>query len=140
MEIEITKNIFLPKSFLGDFYVEKVEEINNQYKVTIYENPNNIPQGLLGKKTVLNGFCDKLELVDNLFKGELLFLTIYRRKWKEKGKTESFFNTYNLHKKGCKLTQEFGDFLKELTRQKRSELFASVKGLQSLWEENKLLV
>ena len=140
MEIELTEDLLLPTECKGFFKVEKLKKDKKGYRLIVKENKNQIPKDLEGKEVVLNGYCDMLELIDHTLKGELMYVEIYRRRWKEAGHTESFSNTYDLHHRGCKLTKGFGNFLKELTRKERSELFSSVKGLQSVWEENKLLV
>jgi len=138
--MELTKSFFLPEEYKEHFYVEDFLEIEDGYKLIIYEKSSNIPMELAGKKTVSNGFCNPVELIDHPLKSKLMYLEFYRRRWKEAGTDKSFSNSYELHPKGCKLTKGFGDFLKELTGQERSELFATVKGLESVWEENKLLV
>jgi hypothetical protein len=138
MELEFTKDMFLPDYIREDFTVEKLEKINKGYKLIVKERTEKIPKELKGKKSVLNGFLDPIKLVDHPFKGELMYLEIYRRRWKEEGQKESFSNKYDLNPKGCKLTKGFGAFLKELTRQERSELFSTVKGLEALWEEQML--
>ena len=69
-----------------------------------------------------------------------MHLEFYRRRWKEKGGRKSFSNEYNLNPRGCKLTKDFGFFLKGLTRQKRNKLFTIIEGLEDIWEENKSLV
>lgn len=140
MEVEFTKDMFLPAYIREDFAVEKLEKIREGYKLTVKEREERIPKELTGKKAVLNGTLEPITLYDHPFKGEIMHLEIHRRRWKESGATEGFSNTYNLNPKGCKLTKGFGDFLKELTGQERSELFSSVKGLEGIWEENKSLV
>lgn len=138
--MKITKQFFLPEEFKEKFYAEDFLEIEEGYKLVVYEKEGNIPEELLGKEAVLNGFLNPITLIDHPVKANLMHIEIYRRRWKEAGKIESFSNTYDLNPKGCKLTKGFGDFLKELTGRERSELFRTVKGLESLWEKNKHLV
>lgn len=138
--MKITKQFFLPEEFKEKFYAEDFLEIEEGYKLVVYEKEGNIPEELLGKEAVLNGFLNPITLIDHPVKANLMHIEIYRRRWKEAGKIESFSNTYYLNPKGCKLTKGFGDFLKELTGRERSELFRTVKGLESLWEKNKHLV
>ena len=140
MEIEITKDIFLPDEYRENFHVDQMEELSNEYRVTVLEKEEKIPKELSGKEAVLDGYCNVLEIIDYPFHGKLMYLRIYRRKWKEKGKQESFSNTYNLHPNGCKLTTGFGNFLKGLTGRERTNFLNSVKGLKDIWEENRTLV
>ena len=140
MELEFTKDMFLPEYIRENFEVEKLEKIEEGYKLTAKERIEKIPESLEGKNVVLNGFLDPIILFDHPFKGELMHLEVFRRRWKEAGTTEGVFNSYDLNPKGCKLTKGFGDFLKGLTGRERSELFSTVKGLEALWESNKSLV
>jgi len=138
--MEITNQFFLPEEFKESFYAEDFLEIEGGYKLIVHENEENIPKELKGKEAVLNGFLNPITLIDHPVKAQLLYIEIYRRRWKVSGTTESFSNRYDLNPKGCKLTKGFGIFLKELTGRERSELFSTVKGLEDIWEENKLLV
>lgn len=138
--MEITKQFFLPEEYKENFYVEDFLEIKDGYKLIIYEKEEKIPDKLMNKDVVLNGFCNPIELIDHPTKSKLMYLEFHRRRWKEAGKKESISNTYDLHPNGCKLTKGFGSFLKGITRRERSELFSTVKGLEDIWEENKSLV
>ena len=138
--MEITNQFFLPEEFKERFYAEDFLEIGGGYKLIVHEKEENIPEELLGKEAVLNGFLNPLTLIDHPVKAQLMHIEIHRRRWKESGETESYSNTYDLNPKGCKLTRGFGIFLKELTGRERSELFSTVKGLEDLWEKNKSLV
>lgn len=140
MEINVTLDFFLPEEYKDFFYAEKLEDKGKYYVLTVIEKEEKIPEELKGKKVVLNGFKEKISLVDYPTKAKLIYLDFYRRRWKEKGKRESFSNTYNLTPKGCKITNGFGIFLKGLTGHERSELFATVKGLEVIWRQNSHLV
>jgi len=139
--MEISNQFFLPEEYKEHFYVEDFLEIEDGYKLIIYEKKELIPEPLRGKEVVSNGFCNKLELVDHPMKAKLMYLEFHRRRWKEKGSQKSFSNTYTtLHPDGCKLTQGFGDFLKGLTRQELIDLCSVIRGLEDVCKENQLLV
>ncbi len=61
--MEITKSFFLPEEYKENFYVEDFLEIEDGYKLIIYEKKSNIPKVLIGKKTVSNGFCNSVEVI-----------------------------------------------------------------------------
>jgi hypothetical protein len=70
------------------------------------------------------------------YDGKKLYLQFYRRKWKEKGGKKSYFNDYDFHPKGAKITPEFGAFLKEMPRSKLSQYFRTFGGFRNIREED----
>ena len=68
----------------------------------------------------------QVEIVDFPFRGIPLYIRIHRRRWKKRGEDKkSYFNNYEFHPPGMKATNKFALFLKELTRQERSEFFCA---------------
>jgi len=108
---ELTKAV-LPVEIGSIFNIENIIEATESTTFVLYEKPELIPQALEGKEVVLDGFCNPLELQHFPVKGKTLYLRLYRRRWKEKGTTEHFSNTYDLHAPGVKATKDFGAFLK----------------------------
>ncbi len=75
---------------------------------------NLIPQVLKGKDAVLDSFPNPVRLRTFPLKDKTVYLSVKRRRLKERGKTDkSYHNTYDLHRQGIKTTIEFGDFIKE---------------------------
>ena len=85
-------------------------------------------------------FERKVEIAGFPLQGKPLFLQIYRRKWKETGKKKSYTNTYEFYRPGMKTTDEFGIFLKELTRQERHEFLCAFGYIQYTREEDLQMV
>lgn len=131
----IDLNIFLPKEYQKDFYVEKLVDKETEWNLIVYEKEWNIPSKLNRKETVLNGFCRPVEVLDFPFRGKPFYHKIYRRKWKEKGKTKSYENQHELHPQGMKATREFGNFLKGLSGQEHREFFSAWPNLRYLPKE-----
>ncbi len=73
-----------------------------------------IPQGLKGKDAVLDGSLNPIGLQTFPLKDKTVYLSVKRGRWKVRGKTDKCYHTtYDLHRQGMKITNEFGDFLKE---------------------------
>ncbi len=90
-----------------------VNEKEESITITFEEMANQIPQGLKGKDTVLDGFLNPIGIRTFPLKDKTVYLSLKRRRWKERGKTDkSYHNTYDLHRRGMKTTNEFGDLLK----------------------------
>jgi len=79
---------------------------------------------------------DNLEIIDFPLRGKLMYICFKRRRWKEKGKDESYHNTYRFHRKCMKTTDGFGDFLKELDREEFDEFCSAWPGVLDFWEKD----
>jgi len=123
---EISKQglgLLIPEEFRDSFEIFELVEKKTEWNLKVVEKVDKIPKELKGKKVVLNGYRKPIEVVDFPFKGKIMYIIFYRRRWKEKGQNVSFFNEYELHPKGMKATKAFGVFLKELTREERRKFF-----------------
>ncbi|OQX78093.1 MAG: hypothetical protein B6D64_07330 [Bacteroidetes bacterium 4484_276] len=108
------------------FEIVTINEKRESVSILFEEKATLIPQGLKVKDAVLDGFLNPVDIQTFPFKAKTVYLSIKRRHWKERGKTDkSYHNTYNLHRRGMKTTNEFGDILKEelgLEEDKRMKL------------------
>jgi len=96
------------------FEFKAVEEKSETITLFFEEKPCLIPEELQGKEVVQDGFLNSIELQTFPLKDKAVYLSLKRRRWKEKGSQgPSYNNSYELHRKGMKTTNEFGDFLKE---------------------------
>lgn len=105
--------LIAPGEISKHFEVVSIEEKNDTILIIFEEKKDLIPKELSGKQAVLDGFLNPLALQTFPLKDKSVYLVVKRRRWKEVGKTTGYFNTYDLHRKGMKTTNEFGDFLKE---------------------------
>jgi len=124
------EEMFMPEEYKENFEAGELREKAKEWNLEIKERKNMIPKEIRGKTTVLNGYKDKIEIMDHPFKGKAMYLHIYRRKWKEKGKRKSYSNEYKLHPEGMKITHRLMDFLKGLARQERIEFYNSIEGIR----------
>jgi ribosomal protein S8 len=106
--------ILIPEEYLKDFAVNRVENHPEEWVIELVEKPERIPAALSGKDVVLDGYCNEVDILTHAFSLKKIYLRMYRRKWKERGSTKHYYNTYNLHIPGMKTTKEFRDFLKEI--------------------------
>ena len=142
MEINLYDEI-VPAAMKEKFEIKKVEKRTErnpeEYWIYLEEKEDNYPESLKENKPeeiVLNGFLDRLEILHSPFNNRLVYLQVYRRRWKLKGNKSSHHNDYQLHMKGMKCTEELGDFLKELTRQKRRKFFTNFPNIRYIREED----
>ena len=136
IDLESIEKLMIPKRYLENFEVTKMREKPNEWIIELTERKEKIPSKLQGKDIVLNGYKEKVEIIDHTFVGKIMYLQFCRRKWKIRGSTESYFNTYKLHEPGMKCTPEFGGFLKELPRQERHKFFCAFPNIRHIREED----
>lgn len=123
--------LIAPGEISKHFEVASIEEQKDSIFIIFEEKKDLIPKELSGKQTVLDGFLNPLALQTFPLKDKQVYLVVKRRRWKELGQTTSYFNTYDLHRKGMKTTNEFGDFLKEelgLRPSEYNKLWKSITG------------
>lgn len=114
--------LIAPGVISENFELKAIEEKTETITLFFEEKPELIPQELKGKEVVQDGFLNSVELQTFPLKDKAVYLSIKRRRWKEKGSQgPSYNNSYELHRKGMKTTNEFGDFLKEELRLQPSE-------------------
>ena len=70
------------------------------------------PELAEAKEVVRCGYMNPCEIQTFPIAGCEAFIYIRRRRWKEKGGRESYFNTYKHTIEGIKCTPKFGAFLK----------------------------
>lgn len=122
--------LIAPGTINEHFELKRIQE--NKVSITLFfeEKPELIPKKLNGREVVQDGFLNPLELQTFPLKDKQVYLSLRRRRWKEKGSQEqSYSNNYDLHRPGMKTTREFGDFLKE-------ELGWSTSEYNKLWESS----
>jgi len=119
---------WLPKGWLQFFDISEIKERNSEWDITLVEKETLIPEALKKKKPVQNGYMNPVEIEDFPLRGKKTFLKFFRRRWKEEGLNESYFNEYDFHPEGMKATKEFGAFLKELDRDDADQFFGDWPG------------
>lgn len=136
---EISKQgleLLIPEEFREAFEIYELVEKDEEWNLNLVEKKDQIPKKLKGKDVVLNGYLKKVEIVDFPFKGKIMYIRFYRRRWKERGSKNPHNNEYKFHKEGMKATNAFGDFLKEITGQERSRFFRTWNHIRHIRQED----
>ena len=129
-KIEIAEEIFLPAEYHKNFKITQIVKKSQEWQIECREREEIVPKEIQNKEYKKNGYTAKTEITHFPLIGKPLYIRFYRRKWKEIKTGKIYTNTYQLHPKGMKATKEFGDFLKELTRQKRSKFYSTYTNLR----------
>ena len=110
---------FVPEEILRDFELKEVKKECGVYRLYMDEKDDMdlYPPTLSWAKEVVRcGYMNPCEIQTFPIAGRKAFIYIRRRRWKEKGDRESYFNTYKYTIEGIKCTPKFGAFLKEIGR------------------------
>jgi len=110
----------LVKLLLPDFLVEhfdiiKVEEIEGVLHID-FEEKNIIPSDFLTRSYQSNGFHSSISVEDFPLRGKQVLLHIKRRRWIDKKTGEILQRNWSLIAKGTRMTQDFAEFLKKISR------------------------
>ena len=106
-------SVFFPEEITTHFGIKGVDEKKEYIHIRFEELPELVPSVMSeAREVVLDGFCNPLELQSFPLKGKPVYLNLYRRRWKYKGETKHYSNTYDFNPEGVKATKEFASFLK----------------------------
>ena len=106
--------VLFPEEIALHFEIKEVTEHKDRISIRFEELPELLPKELgATDEVILDGFCNPIEVQSFPLKGKPVYLNIYRRRWKRKGETQHYSNTYFIHPDGVKATKEFAAFLKE---------------------------
>ncbi len=130
------QKLFIPPKWREIFEFGELIEKKKEWNLILREKADLIPKELEGKEVSLNGFMNPVEVVDYPFREKIMYLQFYRRQWKEAGGTRICSNSYELHLPGMKATEEFGNFLKELTGEERDEFFSAWSNIRHIRKED----
>lgn len=111
--------LLAPAEILKHFEYEKLEQTGGVIRVHLIEKNDlkHIPKEILHTgKAVLDGYMHPVELQTFPTQGKEVFLVLKRRRWKVKGTTKGYHNSYEFYEEGMKATKKFGAFLKEIGR------------------------
>jgi hypothetical protein len=114
----------LPSELLDYFRVIEVQELCSLKTKTVFisvqlEEKNQIPRGYDSSKYESKGFLSSKTVQDFPLRGKAVYLTIKRRRWRDKVTKEEITSDYSFIAEGSKLTQELSDFLKGTGRDPR---------------------
>lgn len=107
--------MFVPATILENFDIYDVQKRNQNWVIELREKIEKIPIELT-TDSVLDGFCNSIEVMSFGFSLGPVYLKIYRRRWKKSNENQHFSNEYDFTLKGFKMVPELGIFLKEEDR------------------------
>jgi hypothetical protein len=123
-------SLYLTPIISKHFSIKGISKSTDRIDIRLEELPELIPVALQGKSdVVLDGFCNELELQTYAVNERAVFLHLFRRRWKEKGKDKHYSNDYDLHPPGVKATHDFATFLKEQLGWTPEQYYAYIRGV-----------
>jgi hypothetical protein len=122
-ELQSLHGLLFPEPISSHFEVKNIKEFTDNIEIRLEELAELVPNELneVSGKIILDGFCNPVELQSFPLKGKAVNLKLYRRRWKEKGTSHHYSNSYTLHPQGVKATTDFASFLKEAIGQTTGE-------------------
>jgi hypothetical protein len=114
----------LPSELLAYFNIVEVKELCDLKTKAIFlsvdlEEQNRLPNGYESSKYESKGFLSSKTVQDFPLRGKAVYLTIKRRRWRDKETKQEIRSDYSFIAEGSKLTQELSDFLKATGRDPR---------------------
>ena len=110
----------LLKLFLPDILVEYFDLTQSKQEGETlhlyFDEQNKPPIEYESKILISKGFHDEITVQDFPLRGKRVFLHIKRRRWTDKQTNEIVQRDWSLVAKGSRMTEEFADFLKEISR------------------------
>ncbi len=105
-------SLFVPEEVLKYFELDTIIENEKEIMFSMIEKQDNYPKELQGKESVQDGYMNISIIQSFPTKGKQCYISLKRRRWKEKGGRKAYHNSYEYTSKGTMATKEFGAFLK----------------------------
>lgn len=113
-ETDILK-LLLPEFLIEYFEIVKFEEVDNILHL-YFEEKNTIPQEFSSLTLQSKGFLPEITVDDFPLRGKSVKLHIKRRRWTDTKSGNIIQRDWNLIAKGTRMTQDFAEFLKKISR------------------------
>ena len=112
--VELLK-LLLPEFLVEHFEVIKFEEIDKSLHL-YFEEKNTTPKEFSSLALQSKGFLPEITVDDFPLRGKSVKLHIKRRRWTEVKSGNIIQRDWNLIAKGTRMTTEFAEFLKKISR------------------------
>jgi len=112
--LELLK-LFLPELLVDHFELTASKKDGETLHLH-FEEFNKPPIEHSSRTLISKGFKDEITIQDFPLRGRNVFLHIKRRRWTDKASKEIIQRNWDLVSKGSRITEEFADFLKEISR------------------------
>lgn len=107
--------LFLPELLIEHFEILKFEE-ENQILHIYFEEKNTAPKEFSSLVLQSKGFVPEITVDDFPLRGKTVKLHIKRRRWTDTKNGNIIQRDWNLIAKGTRMTQDFAEFLKKISR------------------------
>ena len=105
----------LPEAILVDFDLINFKEEKDELKIYL-EEKNTVPEEYKDTHIRANGFLPEVEIKDFPIRTKFVTLLVKRRRWLLVEENKKVMRDLQLKATGTRLSTEFADFLKELSR------------------------
>ena len=108
-------NVLLPKDILEHFDLVGFDQTQGELKIHL-EEKNITPHKYKNEHIRANGFVPEVEIKDFPIRTNFVTLCVKRRRWLLVKENKKVMNDFAIKSPGTRLSTEFADFLKELSR------------------------
>lgn len=113
-ESELLK-LLLPEFLITHFEILKFEEENSILHL-YFEEKNTVPKEFSSLVLQSKGFLPEITVDDFPLRGKSVKLHIKRRRWTDTKSGNIIQRDWNIIAKGTRMTQDFAEFLKKISR------------------------
>ncbi len=107
--------LFLPELLIEHFEIVKVEE-ENKILHLYFDEKNTAPKEFSSLLLQSKGFVPEITVDDFPLRGKTVKLHIKRRRWTDTKTGNIIQRDWNLIAKGTRMTKDFAEFLKKISR------------------------
>lgn len=107
--------VLLPEYLIKYFNIVKFEEIDGLFQL-YFEEKNTIPKAFSAIPLLSKGFHGEVIVDDFSLRGKAVKLHIKRRRWTDTKSGKIIQRDWKLIAKGTRMTQDFAEFLKKISR------------------------
>jgi hypothetical protein len=107
--------LILPEFLINHFDLVKNTK-NGEVMHLYFEERNTVLKEQTSRELIAHGFHKEVTIQDFPLRGNTVYLHVKRRRWLDKTTGEVVQRDWNLVAQGTRMTAEFADFLKEISR------------------------
>lgn len=107
--------LLLPEFLIEYFDITGISNIDDVLHIS-FEEKNIIPDEFKERTLNSKGFLPEITVEDFPLRGKPVKLHIKRRRWLDMKSQETLQRDWNLIAKGTRMTQDFAEFLKKISR------------------------
>jgi hypothetical protein len=113
--------VVLPNGVLEYFTIINIVQSAEMLNIHLNEK-NIVPEEYRNDKLSSKGFYDEIKIQDFPIRGKAVYLYIKRRRWLNESTGNIVMRNWEIVAKGTRMTREFADFLKVISRYQAGKL------------------